>query len=55
MNNVENQSTKKPTIQKDSIDDDINLLDYLRVIYKFRRMIVLICAVIVIATAIICL
>ncbi len=53
MDNGENQSPTRPISQKDSIEDEINLFDYISVIFKHRRMIVLICAAAVIITAII--
>jgi len=53
MDDIQNQSLDSDKHRQSLQDDEINLLDYLRVVYKFRRMIVLICAVAVVTTAIV--
>lgn len=53
MDDVQNEHYNDDRRHRAVEDDEINLLDYFRVIYKYRRMIVLICAVAVIATAVI--
>jgi len=52
MDNIQNQSSGNNKHNDVVEDDEINLLDYLRVVYKFRRMIVLICLIAVVTTAI---
>jgi uncharacterized protein involved in exopolysaccharide biosynthesis len=53
MDNTQNQSLGNNKHNKVIKDDEINLLDYLRVIYKFRRMIIIICLIAVVTTAIV--
>ena len=53
MDSEEKQSRKEPTIQEELDEDEINLIDYFRVISKYRRMILLICGIAVVATGII--
>ena len=53
MDDIQNQGWDRNKDQQALQDEEINLLDYLRVIYKFRKMIVLICAVAVVTTAIV--
>jgi tyrosine-protein kinase Etk/Wzc len=52
MDDIQKQSSNNDKQQDMIQEDEINLLDYLRVGYKFRRMIVLICVVAVVTTAI---
>ena len=53
MDDMQDQSMNNDKRQDAVRDDEINLLDYLRVVHKFRRMIVLICVVAVLMTAIV--
>jgi uncharacterized protein involved in exopolysaccharide biosynthesis len=53
MDDIQNQGWDTDKHRQSLQDGEINLLDYLRVVYKFRRMIVLICAVAVATTAIV--
>jgi len=53
MDNIQNQSSGNNKHNDVVEDNEINLLDYLRVVYKFRRMIVLICLIVVAITAIV--
>ena len=53
MDDVENQDWDTEKHQQSLQDEEINLLDYLRVIYRYRRMIILICAVAVVTTVIV--
>jgi uncharacterized protein involved in exopolysaccharide biosynthesis len=52
MDNEEKESQKEPTVQEELEEDEINLLDYIRVIFKYRRMILWICGIAVVTTAI---
>ena len=52
MANEEKESQKEPTVREEPGEEEINLLDYIRVIFKYRRMIMLICGVAVVITAI---
>ncbi len=53
MDKVEKESQKEPMVQEELDEDEINLIDYFRVIFKYRRMILLICGIAVITTAIV--
>ncbi len=53
MDNEKKESQKEPTVQEEPDEDEINLIDYFRVISKYRRMILLICGIAVVMTAII--
>jgi len=53
MDDVQNQGWDSDKHRQSLQDEEINLLDYLRVVYKFRRMIVLFCAVAVVTTVIV--
>jgi uncharacterized protein involved in exopolysaccharide biosynthesis len=53
MDNIQNQSSGNNKHNDVVKDDEINLLDYIRVVYKFRRMIVLICLIALAATTIV--
>lgn len=53
MDNEEKESQKEPTVREEPGEEEINLLDYIRVIFKYRRMILLICGIAVVITAII--
>jgi len=53
MDDVQNRGWDTEKHRQSLQDEDINLLDYLRLVYKFRRMIVLFCAVAVVTTAIV--
>jgi len=53
MDDVQNQGWDAEKHRQALQDEDKNLLDYPRVVYKFRRMIVLICVVAVVTTAIV--
>ena len=52
MDNGEKRSQKGPTVQEEPDEEEINLLHYIRVIFKYRRMILWICGVAVVMTAI---
>jgi len=52
MDNIQNQSSGNNKHNEVGEDGELNLLDYLRVVCKFRRMIVLICLIAVAITAI---
>jgi tyrosine-protein kinase Etk/Wzc len=52
MDDIQNLSMNNGKRQDTIAEDEINLLDYLKVIVKYRRMIVLICSLAVVATAI---
>lgn len=53
MDDIQNQGWDSEKHRQSLQDEDITLLDYLRVVYRFRRMIVLFCAVAVATTAIV--
>ncbi len=53
MDNEEKESQKQPTAQEKVNEDEINLIDYFRVVFKYRRMILWICGIAVVMTAII--
>jgi tyrosine-protein kinase Etk/Wzc len=53
MDDVQDQIQSNDRYREVVEDDEINLLDYLRIVYKFRKMIVLICVVAVLTTAIV--
>ena len=52
MDDIQNQSSNNDKQQDMVEEDEINLLDYLRVLWNYRRMIVLICGLAVVTTAI---
>ena len=52
MDNEEKESQKEPTVREEPDEEEINLLDYIRVIFKYRRMILWICGIAVVITAI---
>lgn len=52
MDSGQRESQKALTGQQELDEDEINLLDYLRVLWDYRRMIVLICGLAVVTTAI---
>jgi len=47
------KKSQKEALAQDSTDDEINLIDYFRVIFKYRGMILLICLIAIATTAII--
>ncbi len=53
MGNGAKESQKEPTVREELDEDEINLIDYLRVIFKYRIMILCICIFAVVTTAII--
>jgi len=53
MENREKESQKEPTVREDLDEEEINLLDYIRVIFKYRRMILWICGIAIVTTVII--
>jgi len=53
MDDIQNQGWDIDKHRQALQDDEISLLDYFRVLYKYRRMIVLFCAVAVVTTAIV--
>ena len=53
MDDIQDQNRSDGRCRQVVEDDEINLLDYLRVVYKFRRMIIIICVVAVVTTAIV--
>ena len=53
MDDEEKESQKQPTAQEKLSEDEINLIDYFRVIFKYRRMILCICGIAVVTTAIV--
>jgi len=53
MGNGAKESQKEPTAREELDEDEINLIDYLRVIFKYRIMILCICIFAVVTTAII--
>jgi len=53
MDNEEKESQKEPTVREEPDEKEIDLLDYIRVIFKYRRMILWICGIAVVTTAII--
>ena len=53
MDNEEKESQKEPTVREEPGEDEINLIDYFKVIFKYRRMILWICGIAVVTTAII--
>ena len=52
MDNEEEKYQKEPMAQGELDKDDINLIDYFRVIFKYRKMILCICGIAVVITAI---
>ena len=52
MENREKESRKEPIVQEERDEEEVNLLDYVRVIFKYRRMTMWICGVAVVITAI---
>jgi uncharacterized protein involved in exopolysaccharide biosynthesis len=53
MNKGENNFQEEPTAREELDEDEINLIDYLRVIFKYRIMILCICIFAVVTTAIV--
>ena len=53
MDNEEKESQKEPMGQEERDEEEINLLDYIRVIFKYRRMILWICGITMVTTGII--
>ena len=53
MNKGEKKSQKEPTVPEELDEDEINLIDYFRVIFKYRGMILMICLIAIATTAII--
>ena len=53
MENKEKESQKETAIREGLDEEEINLLDYVRVIFKYRRMILLIWGIAVVTTAVI--
>ena len=53
MENREKESQKEPTVREELDEEEINLLDYIRVIFKYRRMILWICGIAIVTTVII--
>jgi len=53
MDDIQKQYQNNDKHQEELEEDEINLIDYFRVIFKYRRMILLICGVAVVMTAII--
>lgn len=53
MDNEEKESQKEPIVREEPREREINLLDYIRVIFKYRRMILWICGIAVVTTGII--
>lgn len=53
MENKEKESQKEPTVREELDEEEINLLDYIRVIFKYRRMILWICGIAIVTTVII--
>ena len=53
MDNEEKESQKEPAVREEPDEKEIDLLDYIRVIFKYRRMILWICGIAVVTTAII--
>ncbi|MCK4788069.1 MAG: hypothetical protein KAV87_30225 [Desulfobacteraceae bacterium] len=53
MDNEEKESQKEPSTQEKLNEDEINLIDYFRVTFKYRKMVLWICGVVVVMTAII--
>jgi uncharacterized protein involved in exopolysaccharide biosynthesis len=55
MDNDKHNIRQAPAVRAGSEDERVNLHDYLRVVFKYRRMIVVICAVAVVGVGIRCL
>lgn len=53
MENMRKESQKEPTVREELDEEEINLLDYIRVIFKYRRMILWICGIAIVTTVII--
>ena len=53
MENKEKESQKEPIVREEFDEEEINLLDYIRVIFKYRRMIFWICGIAIVTTVII--
>jgi uncharacterized protein involved in exopolysaccharide biosynthesis len=53
MDDIQNQGWDSNKHRQAIQDDEINLLDYLQIIYRYRRMIILLCVVAVVTTAIV--
>jgi len=53
MENMGKESQKEPTVREELDEEEINLLDYIRVIFKYRRMILWICGIAIVTTVII--
>jgi len=53
MENKEKESQKEPIVREELDEEEINLLDYIRVIFKYRRMILWICGIAIVTTVII--
>jgi len=53
MENKEKESQKETAIREELDEEEINLLDYIRVIFKYRRMILWICGIAIVTTVII--
>ncbi|GAI49312.1 unnamed protein product, partial [marine sediment metagenome] len=53
MENREKESQKETTVREELDEEEINLLDYIRVIFKYRRMILWICGIAIVTTVII--
>jgi len=55
MDNDKHNIQQAPAVRASSDDERVNLRDYLRVVFKYRRMIVVVCAVAVVGVGIRCL